>query len=278
MKHGIGSKQRTTGNIHKVPASLKCDNCEKTIRKNQKSVACEVCFGQQHIKCTELNVKCVNATLTCPKCTLSVLPFYNIASIDTSFEEMDSNSAYDSTQLISETLKEHSNNLSIMHFNTQSMLSSFNEFQVLVSQLPMDIITMSETWLKDNSALLDYAALPGYTALFRNRENTRGGGVGAYISESIQYKRRKDIEKLQPDMEHLWIEVQGHNKHSKALIGVIYRSERVGLCPADWLDAFESLLAHLTISWDGLLYVTWRHKRRLIAALMQICTEVAIHS
>ncbi|PFX12174.1 hypothetical protein AWC38_SpisGene23906, partial [Stylophora pistillata] len=125
-----------------------------------------------------------------------------------------------------------------------------------VSQLPMDIITMNETWLKDHPVLLDYVNLPGYTALFRNREGSRGGGVGAYINDSIQYKRRKDIEKIQPVMEHLWIEIQGRNKHSKALIGVIYRSEPVGLSPLDWLGAFESLLAHLTVSWDGLLFLT----------------------
>ena len=115
---------------------------------------------------------------------------------------------------------------------------------------------MGETWLKDNPALLDYVTLTGYRALFRNREGARGVGVGAYISNSIQYRRRKDIEMIQPDMEHLWIEIQGRNKHSKALIGVIYRSERVDLSPIDWLDAFESLLAHLTVSWDGLLFFT----------------------
>jgi len=74
-----------------------------------------------------------------------------------------------------------------MHFNTQSMVSSFNEFQVLVSQLPMDIITMSETWLQNNPALLDYVTLPGYTALFQNRKGTWGGGISAYISDSIIY-------------------------------------------------------------------------------------------
>ena len=143
-----------------------------------------------------------------------------------------------------------------MHFNTQSMVTSFSEFQILASQLPMDIITMSETCLKDNPALLDYVTLPGYTALFRNREGARGGGVGVYIKDSIQFKRRKDIEMYQPEMEHLWIEIQERNKHSKALIGVIFRSERVGLSPLDCLDVFESLLAHFTVSWDGLLFLT----------------------
>ena len=42
----IGSKQMTSRNAHRVPASLKCDNCDKTIRKNKESVVCEVCLGQ----------------------------------------------------------------------------------------------------------------------------------------------------------------------------------------------------------------------------------------
>ena len=251
---GTRCKQRSSRNAHRDPTSLKCDNCEKTIRKNQKSVACEVCFSQQHIKCTDLGAKYIGTTWTCPKCLSSILPFFNYPYHDT-LEDFDPAEDTNSLHLV-ETLKNHSKDLSIMHFNTQSMVSSFNEFQVLVSQLPMDIITMSETWLRNNPALLDYVTLPGYTALFRNREGARGGGVGAYISNSIQFKRRKDIEQLQPEMEHLWIEVPGRNKHSKALIGVIYRSERIGLSPPDWLDAFETLLAHLTASWDGLLLLT----------------------
>lgn len=70
-------------------------------------------------------------------------------------EELD-DSAQDTTSLqISETLKEHPKDLKIIPFSNQSMVSSFYEFQVLVSQLPMDIIAMSETWLRNNPALLD---------------------------------------------------------------------------------------------------------------------------
>ena len=45
----------------------------------------------------------------------------------------------------------------------------------------MDVITLSETWLKNNPALLRYVSVPGYSAAFRNRESIKGGGVGAYI-------------------------------------------------------------------------------------------------
>ena len=87
---------------------------------------------------------------------------------------------------------------------------------------------------------------------FRNCELIKGGGVGAYIQESIKFKHRKDIEDLQPDLEHLWIEIPGHNKHNKTLIGVMYRSTRI-LTNSDWLEHFESLLGYLTVNWNGLL-------------------------
>ena len=62
---------------------------------------------------------------------------------------------------------------------------------------------------------------------FRNREGKRGGGVGVHIKENINYKRRRDIENAHPELEHLWIEVPGRNKYSRALVGVIYNSERM---------------------------------------------------
>ena len=56
-------------------------------------------------------------------------------------------------------------------------------------------------------------------------------------------------------MEHLWVEILGRNKYSKALVSVIYNSERI-LNPSSWLDSLESLLGHLTVSWDGMLVLT----------------------
>ena len=56
-------------------------------------------------------------------------------------------------------------------------------------------------------------------------------------------------------MEHLWVEILGRNKYGKALVSVIYNSERI-LNPSSWLDSLESLLGHLTVSWDGMLILT----------------------
>ena len=57
-----------------------------------------------------------------------------------------------------------------------------------------------------------------YATEFRHRVATKGGGVGAYMKENVAYRRRFDIEKTQPDLEHLWLELPRRNKHSKLLL------------------------------------------------------------
>ena len=74
------------------------------------------------------------------------------------------------------------------------------------------------------------------------------------MNETLTFKRRSDIEAKEPDLEHLWLEFPGKNKHSKLLLGTMYRSERM-LTSAEWLKRFESLLGYLTATWDGLIVV-----------------------
>ena len=149
----------------------------------------------------------------------------------------------------------NSGQLKIMHLNTQSMVSTFNELLLTVNSYPPDIVALRETWLRDQPQLLDYVSIPGFVTEFRNREGIKGGGVGVYIKENINYKRRRDIEYAHPGLEHLWIEVPDRNKYGRALVGVIYDSERM-LSPSDWLNSLENLLGYLTVCWDGMLMLT----------------------
>lgn len=103
--------------------------------------------------------------------------------------------------------------------------------------------------------LLEYVQLPGFVTEFRNREKIRGGGVSAYIKDNLSYKRRKDIEGIQPELENLWLELSGRNKHSKLLLGVIYRSTRT-ISTQSWFDQMETLLSQISAVWDGLLVIT----------------------
>ena len=135
------------------------------------------------------------------------------------------------------------------------MVSTFNEFALTIQSYPLDIVTLSETWLKNHKELLEYVSIPGYATEFRHRDVIKGGGVGAYIKESIKYKRRKDIEEVKPQLEHLWLEIPGKNRNSRLLLGVMYRSERI-LTPNVWLEHLEDLLSHILVTWDGLIVLT----------------------
>ena len=52
-------------------------------------------------------------------------------------------------------------------------------------------------------------------------------------------------------MEHLWI----FCRHSKLLLGTIYRSEAI-LSYSAWLDNFNDILSDLSIEWDGMLILS----------------------
>ena len=71
----------------------------------------------------------------------------------------------------------NSGQLKIMYLNTQSMVSTFNELLLTVNSYPLDIVALSETWLRDQPQLLDYVSIPGFVTEFWNREGIKGGGV-----------------------------------------------------------------------------------------------------
>ena len=67
------------------------------------------------------------------------------------------------------------------------MTSAFDEFQFIVNESKFYIITLSETWLKNDKYLLEYVNLPGSKFSYRNRDEKRGGGVGIYIYKRLYY-------------------------------------------------------------------------------------------
>ena len=60
--------------------------------------------------------------------------------------------------------------------------------------------------------LLEYVRFPCYELAYRNGDEKRGGGVGIYIRDTIEFKVRSDILKLNDSIEHLRVEIQGRKK------------------------------------------------------------------
>ena len=71
------------------------------------------------------------------------------------------------------------------------MVLTFDKFLITIN-----VITLSETRLEDNPALLDFVSVSGYSTVFRNQNSIKGGGVGSYIRNEISFNHRKDIENL----------------------------------------------------------------------------------
>ena len=145
-------------------------------------------------------------------------------------------------------LQELKTHISIFHLNTQSMTSTFDEFQFMVSESKFDI-TLSETWLKNDKHLLENVSLPGNQFSYRNRDEKRGGGVGVYIKDCITYKIRNDIISLDNSLEYLWVEVKGKNKKSPYLIGVVYQPSSENAKKIEWIEKID--LSSIKNTWDG---------------------------
>ena len=185
------------GDIESNPGPTPCQSCKKTVKINSKRFECELCKNITHEKCTKGTVYRIQnpripAKWTCSSCLLSYLPFHQTRDINSLYS---SKSSILSTHNRSVDPEEcpHLKNLtskgtSIAHLNTQSIASSFAEFETMLNIYKFDVMTLSETWLKDNKTLLEHIQIPGYKFEYVNRQNKGGGGVGCYIKDHLEYK------------------------------------------------------------------------------------------
>ena len=58
------------------------------------------------------------------------------------------------------------------------MVSSSDEFNVMLQEHPFNILALSETWLNDDVNLLNFVKILGYKFSYKNQHERRGRGVG----------------------------------------------------------------------------------------------------
>jgi len=81
----------------------------------------------------------------------------------------------------------------ICHFNVRSLVANnrLNELSIFVSSNNVDVLCLSETWLKP-SILSSTLSLPGFQPpLRRDRIGGRGGGVAIYLRDGLSSKTLK---------------------------------------------------------------------------------------
>ena len=247
-----------SGDVETNPGPVTCPLCQKTVRKNSLQFCCSVCKDTTHAKCHKSFSKAQTTTQkvmswTCYRCLCSELPFHGTRNIDDHTSPVEDTGDHVADNHL-DILNANRNRISISHLNTQSITSSFAEFEAMLMRYKFDIITLSETWLKDNPHLLNHVTIPGYKTEFNNRDGKRGGGVGLYIKENLQYKRRNDIIQKDKSIEHLWLQV--NSEKDSFLLAVFYQPSSVLVDKRMWLQKFESLIAYVNTIWTGPIILT----------------------
>ena len=124
----------------------KCNTYYKTVRTKSKQLMCEHCKLLVHLNSADVNLKIENLKIarlwSCHSCALRELPLYHQDVLPMNKEEVAVDNYINTHVTKLQELKTH---ISICHLNTQSMTSTFDEFQFMVNESKFDIITLSET-------------------------------------------------------------------------------------------------------------------------------------
>lgn len=143
--------------------------------------------------------------------------------------------------------------INICHLNAQSLcarqLGKLDEFRYCFINSKLDIICVSETWLKENisDTIVD---LDGYKVLRNDRKYGRGGGVCIYFKNDIECQviAASDASGLDDAnrVEFLFIEL--HVNQNKFLLGVFY-------CPpgVDCSSMLEQQLSELSLDYENIV-------------------------
>ena len=134
--------------------------------------------------------------------------------------------------------------LTVAHLNINRLLGKMDSVRELLSEFPLDIFTVSETWL--SSHILDEELkIDGYSFVRKDRENTektQGGGLIVYVRDGINFSERDNISN--GGIEDIWIEVK-RDKCKNLLVGSFYRP------PDQNLDYFNTSLSESLESLHG---------------------------
>ena len=125
----------------------------------------------------------------------------------------------------------------------------------MMNKYKFDIVALSEIWLKNNKTQLEYVQIDSYKSEFKNRESKSGGVVGFYIKEHMNFNVRHGLWKIDESIEILWIKVQGRNKNTAVLIGVVYQPSSNETEKLIWLEKFERILTEIYLEWSGAIII-----------------------
>lgn len=124
------------------------------------------------------------------------------------------------------------NSFSGMHINMRSLRNKVDELNMLLESIKceLDTLFLTETWLTESDPI---PFLEGYHSMHLRRDKKRGGGVSAYIRDTIGFSGIEEFSEITNDFECLAFHTR------KMTMCVIYRP------PTGNKKAFYSFLERL---------------------------------
>ncbi|CAB4011738.1 Hypothetical predicted protein, partial [Paramuricea clavata] len=114
--------------------------------------------------------------------------------------------------------------IKVSHLNIRSLKDrgKFHQVNDLILRSDFDVFTISETWFNSTVKNKEYS-IDGYKLIRLDRLKKAGGGVCAYIRNSLKVRVLRDITKTsQCGFQQLWLSLQ-HKKLKSLVICVAYR-------------------------------------------------------
>ena len=109
--------------------------------------------------------------------------------------------------------------LKFFHVNVRSLQGNFDELQNILVNSKIGIFTLTEIFINAHTETSEFD-IPGYTFLYKIRENGIGGGVGIYIRNNIHFIIREDL--YEPEIECIWVEITP-TKSKLFIFGSVYK-------------------------------------------------------
>ena len=163
------------------------------------------------------------------------------------FKSLNITSKYYNNEELSKLIETSPNNsFSILHINSRSLFHKVPVLEVLCGSTRnfFSILLITETWLTEDTAPL--IILPGYTFVYRNRINGRGGGVAIFIRDDLHFRMRYDLCVANPVFD--WLAIEMINQEGKKnIILNIYRPPDSDVDVfVEYLNVFLTSMNHKT--------------------------------
>ena len=241
----------------------KCYTCNKLLLNFDHK--CHKCNKSFHKSCEPSPNN--NTNLVCTSCLNKNLPFFNLQNLEfldnfndkerllncpsfniqSLLDEMAKNEG-DNSSFLSDTVKsayydphefknaKFSKKLfSILHLNIASLSKHIDDLTNLLANLQhdFDVITLTESKIKQDSQTLINLEIPGYTYFYTGTQTDFGGTI-IYVKNQFSSKLVQEYSKSEKGFfESTFVEIKNNDK--KLVIGTIYRHPKTN---DDFLEQF----------------------------------------